>query len=98
MDLLESSSKLSYGNAIEALGNKLNLEGKAVAAQDFRHLAQRAGETVVEFISRLERSFRKAYRIVENFGGVKLWLFAKNWHWRKNFGELSKIGDWRGKR
>ena len=60
-DLLKSSSKLPYCIGIEALGNKLNLEGKAVATQDFCHMSQRAGETLSEFISFLERSFREAY-------------------------------------
>ena len=60
-DLLESSSKQSYETAIKALVDELNLDGKAVAAQDFRHMSQRAGETVSEFVSRLKKTFCKAY-------------------------------------
>jgi len=37
---------------------EINFDGKAVAAQDFRHIA---GETVSEFVSILENTFRKAY-------------------------------------
>ena len=32
-----------------------------MAVQDFRHLAQREGETVGDFIRRLERTFQLAY-------------------------------------
>lgn len=46
---------------MKALGEKLNFDGKAVAAQDFRHMSQRVGETVSEFVSRLEKMFRRAY-------------------------------------
>jgi len=34
-DLLESSTKQSYESAIKVLREKLNFDGKAVAAQDF---------------------------------------------------------------
>ena len=59
-NLLESSSKQLYETAIKALECKLNLDRKAVAAQDFRHMSQCGGETVSGFISRLEKTFRKA--------------------------------------
>ena len=60
-DLLEPSSKQSYESAVKALGEKLNFDGKTVAAQDFRHMSQQARETVSKFIDRLEKTFRKAY-------------------------------------
>lgn len=55
------SEKANYDSAVKALRARLDLGGKVVTAQDFRHLAQSERETVTEFIRRLERTFRIAY-------------------------------------
>ena len=60
-DLLKLSSKQSFDVAIKELGNKLNLDGKAIAAQGYCHLVQHNGESVVDFISQLERTSCKVY-------------------------------------
>jgi len=39
-DLLEPTSKHSYKSAVKALGEKLNFDSKAMAAQDFHHMSQ----------------------------------------------------------
>ena len=41
--------------------NRLDPGSRVVAAQDFRHVAQRDGESVSDYIRRLEQLFRRAY-------------------------------------
>ena len=60
-DMLEPASKVTFKVATKALRDRLDLDGKAVAAQDFRHMSQRVGELVADFVSRLEKTFRRAY-------------------------------------
>ena len=59
--LLGADATKNFGTALAALQNRLDPGGPAVAAQDFRHLAQQRGETVADFIRRLESVFRRAY-------------------------------------
>ena len=60
-DLLEAAEKATYSRAVESLRARLDPGGKAVAAQEFRHASQANGESVADFIRRLEKSFRIAY-------------------------------------
>ena len=43
------------------------------------------------FYSILYSQHQHIYRIVENFGGGKLWRMGKTTNWRKNLGKLSEI-------
>ena len=60
-NLLSSDQRATYARATEALRSRLDSISKTVAAQDFRHATQREGESVSDFIRRLERTFRSAY-------------------------------------
>ena len=52
--LLGADATKNFGTALAALQNRLDPGGPALVAQDFRHLAQQHGETVADFIHRLE--------------------------------------------
>ena len=60
-NLLEEAQKDSYDEAVKSLRGRLDTGSKAMAAQDFRHLAQEGKEKVTDFICRLEKTFRLAY-------------------------------------
>ena len=60
-NLLRPDERLSFAKATEALRLHLDFGGKAVAAQDFRHTTQHESESVLDFIRRLECTFRIAY-------------------------------------
>ena len=60
-NLLSDGDKGSYANATQALHNRLDPGGRALAAQDFRHTVQGETELVADFIRRLERTFQIAY-------------------------------------
>lgn len=60
-NLLGDRDKGSYADAIQALRNRLDPGGRALAAQDFRHTVQGETELVADFIRRLERTFQIAY-------------------------------------
>ena len=59
--LLDEDDKKTYDQAVASLRNRLEPGGRALAAQDFRHTAQKEAESVAEFIRRLERTFKLAY-------------------------------------
>ena len=59
--LLRSSEEESLDAAIAALHSRLDPGSRALAAQDFRHAAQKRGEPVSDYIRRLEQLFRRAY-------------------------------------
>ena len=59
--LLRNAEEESLPMAIDALRSRLDPGSKVVAAQDFRHAAQREGEPVADYIRRLEQLFRRAY-------------------------------------
>ena len=59
--LIDESDRGTYASAIEALRGRLDPGSKTLAAQDFRHTLQKEGESVADFIRRLERVFRLAY-------------------------------------
>ena len=59
--LLDEDDKKTYSEAVISLRNRLEPGGRALAAQDFRHTAQKEAESVAEFIRRLERTFKLAY-------------------------------------
>ena len=59
--LLNPSEQQSYQSAIEALRIRLDPGSKTVAAQEFRHSLQRDGESVSDFIRRLEKKYQVAY-------------------------------------
>ena len=60
-DLLSTSDRANFDKAVGALRDRLDPGGKVMAAQDFRHCSQSEGESVSDFIRRLERTFRLAY-------------------------------------
>ena len=60
-NLLGPEERNSFSRAVEALRLCLDYGSKALAAQDFRHSAQRKAAPVADFITRLERTFRIAY-------------------------------------
>ena len=60
-NLLDSSTPRIFDDVVEALQARLDPGGKAMAAQDFRHASQGKGESVSDFVRRLERIFRVAY-------------------------------------
>ena len=55
--LLPRSEQQSYRVSVEALRARLDLGSKIVAAQDLCHFLQRSGETVSDFIRRLEKKY-----------------------------------------
>ena len=59
--LLGAADKAVYKNATTVLKDRLDPSRKALAVQDFRHLAQKQKESVADFILRLEQTFRRAY-------------------------------------
>ena len=59
--LLGTDAIKNFGTALAALQSRLDPGGPALAAQDFRHLTQHNGESVADFIRRLESVFRRAY-------------------------------------
>ena len=59
--LLRESEKGTLQDAVTSLRSRLDPGSRALVAQDFRHAAQREGETVADYISRLEQLFRRAY-------------------------------------
>ena len=59
--MIDESDRSTYASAIEALRGRLDPGSKTLAAQDFRHTLQKEGESVADFIRRLERVFRLAY-------------------------------------
>ena len=60
-DLLSTSDRAKFETAVGALHDRLDPGGKVMDAQDFRHCSQSEGESVSDFIRRLERTFRLAY-------------------------------------
>ncbi len=59
--ILLGDEKITYDSTTEALRSRLDRGSRVLAAQDFRHTLQRDGESVSDFIMRLERTFRIAY-------------------------------------
>ena len=59
--LLEQTVQQDYRTAIEALRSRLDPGSKTMAAQDFRHSIQRSGESVPDYIRRLEKTYQIAY-------------------------------------
>ena len=51
----------NYEEAVQALRERLDPGSRVLAGQDFRHTAQRDGESVSDFVRRLERTFHVAY-------------------------------------
>ena len=60
-NLLPEGEHLTFNSAVKSLRNRPESGMKAMAAQDFQHCAQREGEEVSDFITRLEKTFRLAY-------------------------------------
>ena len=57
--LLGPTVQQDYTAAIDALRSRLDSTNRTMAAQDFRHSIQRQGESVADFIRRLEKSYRE---------------------------------------
>ena len=50
-----------YGAVIHALRSRLDPGSKTMAAQDFRHSLQKSGESVSDFVCRIEKTYQVAY-------------------------------------
>ena len=48
-------------DAVRSLRSRVDPENRVLAGQDFRHATQEMGESVAEYIRRLERLFQAAY-------------------------------------
>ena len=59
--LLSEQEKESLERATASLRARLDPSSRTLAAQDFRHASQREGESVSDFIRRLEQFFKLAY-------------------------------------
>ena len=59
--MLQPAGKKSFEIATIALRDRLDIDGKAVAAQDFCYMPRQVGEPVADFVSRLEKTFCRAY-------------------------------------
>ena len=57
--LLRMTEKESLVVAVSALCTRLVPGSRALVAQDFHHAAQREGESVADYISRLEQLFQE---------------------------------------
>ena len=60
-NLLDDIDKENWQCSIKVLQNRLEHGNSTTAAQEFQHLHQDKKETVSEFITRLERTFRIAH-------------------------------------
>ena len=69
--LLDPSDKSTNAHAVSALSSKFNFGSCSLAAQDFRHATQGPSETVSDYILRLEKVFRQAYR--QDSMGAETW-------------------------
>ena len=59
--LLSTAEKSTFAIATTALGSRLDRGGKTLAAQEFRHTVQQSVEAVLDFVLKLEQTFRRAY-------------------------------------
>ena len=59
--LLSPTAQQDYTAAIEAIRSRLDSTNRTMAAQEFRHSTQPQGESVADFIRRLEKAFQVAY-------------------------------------
>ena len=59
--ILETDTKKSYTQSVDALHRRLNPGSRTLAAQDFRHTLQAEEERAANFIQRLQRTFNIAY-------------------------------------
>ena len=60
-NLLDSDRKATYEVAKQALQLRQAIWGRSLAAQDFRHLVQQKGESLSDFMPRLNRTYQIAY-------------------------------------
>ena len=58
---MDCSEKENLQKATDTLKKHLDPGSKMLAAQDFRHAAQRENELIADYIRRLEQTFRIAY-------------------------------------
>ena len=59
--LLSRTDQQSYPKAIDGLRSRLDSTNRTLATQEFRHLLQQRGESVAEYIRRLEKAYQVAY-------------------------------------
>ena len=62
-NLMDARDTLDTTDVIEALQWRLEPKTRTLAAQDFRHTSQNDGESVSNFIRRMERTFAITYRV-----------------------------------
>ena len=60
-NLMSRTERSSWDKAVQGLKSRLEPGARVFAAQDFRHISQAQGETVSDFLCRLERTFQLAY-------------------------------------
>ena len=60
-NLMDAGDKKNFKEAVDTLQKRLDPGSRALAAQDFRHSAQRNDEPIADYIRRLEQTFRTAY-------------------------------------
>ena len=60
-NLLREGQVQNYDEAVQALRERLDPRRRVHAGQDFRYTAQSEGESVSDFVQRLERTFHVVY-------------------------------------
>lgn len=60
-NLIPTEDRSNFADAVKSLRARVDLENRVLAGQDFRHVTQESGESVAEYIRRLERLFQVAY-------------------------------------
>ena len=60
-NLLDPQEKETYEEAKQAMLSRLDVGGKTLAAQEFRHTLHQERESVSDFIRKIERTFQIAY-------------------------------------
>ncbi len=60
-NLLDKEQKVSFQSAVEAIRRRIDPHNRVIAATDFRHASQAEGESVADYIRRIERLFQLAY-------------------------------------
>ena len=60
-NLIPADDRSTFTDAMKSLRSRVDPENRVLAGQDFRHATQETGESVAEYVRRLERLFQVAY-------------------------------------
>ena len=60
-NLIPTDDRSTFADAVMSLRSRVDHKNPALSGQDFRHATQEMGESVAEYIRRLERLFQAAY-------------------------------------